>query len=111
VDVFDCVLPTRLARTGTAFTTNGRLNLRNAAFTADTRPLEAECDCYCCRHFTRAYLRHLVNQKEILGAELLSLHNLRVLVRLADAARASIRAGRFDAFAEDIHVRFAAGGQ
>ena len=111
VDVFDCVLPTRLARTGTAFTAEGRLNLRNAAFARDTRPLDSECDCYSCRHFTRAYLRHLVNQKEILGAELLSLHNLRVLVRLADAARASITAGRFDAFAEDIHVRFAAGGQ
>ena len=73
-----------------AFTAEGRLNLRNAAFAADMRPLDPECDCYCCRHFTRAYLRHLVNQKEILGAELLSLHNLRVLVRLADAARASI---------------------
>ncbi len=111
VDVFDCVLPTRLARTGTAFTADGRLNLRNAAFAADMRPLDSECDCYCCRHFTRAYLRHLVNQKEMLAAELLSLHNLRVLVRLAGAARASIKAGRFDAFAEDIHVRFAAGGQ
>jgi queuine tRNA-ribosyltransferase len=111
VDLFDCVLPTRLARTGTAFTSQGRLNLRNARFAADLRPLDAGCDCACCRGgFTRAYLRHLVNQKEILAAELLSLHNVRVLVRLCERARRSILAGGFPAFANDALTRLSTGG-
>jgi len=110
VDVFDCVLPTRLARTGTAFGREGRLNLRNARFATDRRPLDETCDCYCCRHFSRAYVRHLVNQKEMLGAQLLSLHNLRVLVRLTEDARAAIRAGRFEEFAGEFTMRYSAGG-
>ncbi len=111
VDVFDCVLPTRLARTGTAFTSRGRLNLRNARFAADLGPLDTDCDCACCRGgFTRAYLRHLVNQKEILAAELLSLHNVRVLVRLCERARRSILAGGFPAFANDALTRLSTGG-
>jgi queuine tRNA-ribosyltransferase len=110
VDVFDCVLPTRLARTGTAFGRESRLNLRNARFATDLRPLDETCDCYCCRHFSRAYLRHLVNQKEMLGAQLLSLHNLRVLVRLTDDARAAIRAGCFEEFAGEVTTRYSAGG-
>ena len=67
VDMFDCVLPTGMARTGTAFARGGRLNLRNARYAADLGPLDEDCDCSCCRTFTRSYLRHLVNQKEILG--------------------------------------------
>ncbi len=110
VDVFDCVLPTRLARTGTAFSREGRLNLRNARFAADLGPLDAGCDCYACRTFTRAYVRHLVVQKEILGAQLLSLHNLRVLLRLTADARAAIRAGRFAEFANHVAERYSAGG-
>jgi queuine tRNA-ribosyltransferase len=110
VDVFDCVLPTRLARTGSAFTAEGRINLRNARFAADLRPLDSDCDCPACRGFTRAYLRHLVNQKEILGSQLLSEHNLRVLVRLTERARAAIRAGRFDRFADDVLSRYSTGG-
>ena len=111
VDLFDCVLPTRLARTGTAFTSQGRLNLRNARFAADLGPLDPDCDCACCRGgFTRAYLRHLVNQKEILAAELLSLHNVRVLVRLCERARRSILAGGFPAFANDALTRLSTGG-
>jgi queuine tRNA-ribosyltransferase len=105
VDVFDCVLPTRMARTGTALTRSGRLNLRNARFAADLRPLDETCDCVACRSFTRAYLRHLVMQKEILGARLLSLHNLRLLVGLAKDARAAIVAGRFADFLADIETR------
>lgn len=111
VDVFDCVLPTRMARTGAALTRGGaRLNLRNARFAADLAPLEEGCDCPACRSFTRAYLRHLVTQKEILGAYLLSLHNLRVLVGLATEARAAVVAGRFEEFAADTATRSAAGG-
>ncbi len=99
VDVFDCVLPTRLARTGAAFTSAGRLNLRNARYADDLGPLDPECDCPCCRTYTRAYLRHLVKQREIAGMQLLSEHNLRVLVRLCERARAAIVAGTFDEFA------------
>ncbi len=110
VDVFDCVLPTRMARTGSVFSPEGRLNLRNARFARDLRPLDEECDCYTCRTFTRSYLRHLVLQKEILGAQLLSLHNLRVLIRLCGGARAAIRAGRFVEFANDVAERYSAGG-
>ena len=96
VDVFDCVLPTRLARTGTALMRNGgRVNLRNARYAADLRPLDDRCDCPCCRTFSRSYLRHLVNQKEILGSQLLSEHNLRTLLRLCAEAREAILAGRF----------------
>ena len=111
VDVFDCVLPTRLARTGAALLRGGgRLNLRNARFAAELAPLEDGCDCYTCRTFTRSYLRHLVTQKEMLGAQLLSLHNLRVLLRLTSDARRAIRAGRFTEFANDVAGRDSAGG-
>ncbi len=110
VDVFDCVLPTRLARSGSAFSSEGRLNLRNARFSADLRPLDERCDCYACRTFTRAYLRHLVVQKEILGSQLLSLHNLRVLLRLTHDARAAIRGGRFADFANHVAELYSAGG-
>jgi queuine tRNA-ribosyltransferase len=111
VDLFDCVLPTRLARTGAAFTSEGRLNLRNARFAADLGPLDPDCDCACCREgFTRAYLRHLVNQKEILAYELLSAHNVRVLVRLCERARGSILAGGFPEFASDVLTRLSTGG-
>ena len=98
VDVFDCVLPTRMARTGTALTRAGRLNLRNARHADDLRPLDQSCDCPACAGFTRAYLRHLVMQKEMLAAQLLSLHNLRTLIALATEARAAIVAGRFADF-------------
>jgi queuine tRNA-ribosyltransferase len=110
VDVFDCVLPTRLARTGAAFTAQGRLNLRNARFARDLGPLDETCDCYTCRTFTRSYLRHLVTQKEILGSQLLSLHNLRVLLRLTADARAAIRDGRFAEFANHVAEQCSAGG-
>jgi queuine tRNA-ribosyltransferase len=111
VDVFDCVLPTRMARTGTALLRGGgRLNLRNARFAADMAPLEGGCDCYTCRTFTRSYLRHLVTQKEMLGAQLLSLHNLRVLLRLTRDARRAIAAGRFAEFANDVAGHAPAGG-
>jgi len=108
VDLFDCVLPTRLARTGSAFTSEGRLNLRNARYADDLRPLDRDCDCPCCRRYTRAYLRHLVNQREIAGMQLLSEHNLRVLVRLCERAREAIVAGGFARFADEIRATLSA---
>jgi queuine tRNA-ribosyltransferase len=95
VDMFDCVLPTRTARTGSALTREGRLNLRNARFARDERPLEEGCSCPACARFSRAYIRHLVNQQEILGLRLLSLHNLRFLLDLVAAARGAIERGEF----------------
>ena len=105
IDLFDCVLPTRLARTGSAFTSRGRINLRNARYANDLGPLDPDCDCACCRGYTRAYLRHLVNQREIAGMQLVSEHNLRVLVRLCERARAAILAGAFDGFVEEVRAR------
>jgi queuine tRNA-ribosyltransferase len=95
VDMFDCVLPTRTARTGSALTREGRLNLRNARFARDSRPLDEGCACPACTRFSRAYIRHLVNQQEILGLRLLSLHNLRFLLDLVAAARQAIERGEF----------------
>ncbi|HST13724.1 MAG TPA: tRNA guanosine(34) transglycosylase Tgt [Gaiellaceae bacterium] len=101
IDMFDCVLPTRTARTGSALTAAGRINLRNARFARDESPLEEGCDCPACARFTRAYIRHLVNQNELLGLRLLSLHNLRFVVRLTDGAREAIERGEFAAFKRD----------
>jgi len=95
VDMFDCVLPTRTARTGSALTWEGRLNMRNARFARDPRPLSEGCECPACTRFTRAYVRHLVNQEEILGLRLLSLHNLRFVLDLVAAARGAIERGAF----------------
>ena len=98
VDMFDCVLPTRTARTGSALTWEGRLNLRNARYARDPRPLDETCDCPACTRFSRAYIRHLVNQDELLGLRLLSLHNLRFLVKLTRGARDAIERGAFATF-------------
>jgi queuine tRNA-ribosyltransferase len=98
VDMFDCVLPTRTARTGSALTAEGRLNLRNARFTRDELPLEEGCDCPACARFSRAYIRHLVNQNEVLGLRLLSLHNLRFLIKLTQDAREAIERGGYADF-------------
>ena len=94
VDMFDCVLPTRTARTGSALTWEGRLNLRNARFARDEGPIDEHCDCPACLRFSRAYIRHLVNQDELLGLRLLSLHNLRFLISLTRGARDGDRARR-----------------
>jgi queuine tRNA-ribosyltransferase len=109
IDMFDCVLPTRTARTGSALTWEGRLNLRNARFARDSRPLEEGCDCPACHRFTRAYLRHLVNQQELLGLRLLSLHNLRFLIRLVAEAREAILEERLTSFKREALDRLAIG--
>ena len=95
VDQFDCVLPTRLARNGAVLTRTGRLNLRNARYTEDPSPIEEGCPCYTCQHFSRAYLRHLVKAKEILGLRLNAIHNVSFLLRLMEEIRASILEGSF----------------
>jgi queuine tRNA-ribosyltransferase len=105
VDMFDCVLPTRTARTGSALTWEGRLNLRNARFQRDPRPLDEHCGCPACRRFSRAYIRHLVNQQEILGIRLLSLHNLRFLIDLVRDARRAIERGAFESWRRDALSR------
>jgi queuine tRNA-ribosyltransferase len=98
VDMFDCVLPTRMARNGGALTRYGRLNLRNARFADDPAPLEPGCTCYTCTHFSRAYLRHLVLANEILGHHLLTLHNLHLMLTIARELREAILEGRFQAY-------------
>ena len=111
IDMFDCVLPTRTARTGSALTATGRMNLRNARLRADPRPLEDGCTCPACQRFTRAYVRHLVNQEEILGLRLLSLHNLHFLLELTAGARAAIERGELGAYTAAALARLAAGPQ
>ena len=108
VDMFDSVLPTRTARTGSALTWEGRLNLRNARFARDPGPLDETCTCRACRRFSRAYLRHLINQQELLGLRLLSLHNLRFLLELTANARAAIEQGRLGAYKAEALGRLAA---
>jgi queuine tRNA-ribosyltransferase len=98
IDMFDCVLPTRTARTGSALTWEGRLNLRNARFARDPRPLDEGCPCPACTRFSRAYLRHLVNQQELLGHRLLTLHNLRFALDLVAGAREAIERGEWNAY-------------
>ena len=91
IDIFDCVLPTRIARHANAFTKYGKINLKNAQFKEDFTPLENDCDCYTCKNFTKAYIRHLVTLNEMLGSRLLSIHNLRYLTRLTEDLRTCIK--------------------
>ncbi len=93
VDMFDCVLPTRNARNGTLFTSTGRLNIKGAAHARDERPVDPDCACYTCRHFSRAYLRHLYVAGEILGLRLNTIHNLHYYLDLMRQARQAIEAG------------------
>ncbi len=102
VDIFDCVLPTRTARHGAALTRQGRINLRNLEHAEDSAPLEAGCTCYTCTHFSRAYLRHLVKTNELLGHQLLTLHNLHLLITLMREMRAAILDGTFAAYAANF---------
>jgi queuine tRNA-ribosyltransferase len=112
VDIFDCVLPTRMARNNSAMLRDGgRLNLKNAPFARDPGPIDPDCGCYTCRTFTRAYLRHLINAGEMLSATLVSIHNLHTLVHLARDMRQAILAGTFDQFAADFFRRAAEAGQ
>lgn len=106
VDMFDCVLPTRIARHGTAMTTYGRIIIKNKEYEHDFTPLDPECDCYCCRNYTRAYLRHLFKANEMLGHRLLSIHNIRYLVKLTENAREAIKEDRFMDFKKEVYDKY-----
>lgn len=106
VDMFDCVLPTRVARTGTAFTTDGKMNIRNAIWKTDKTPIDQECQCYSCtNNFSKAYIHHLIKCNEILGVRLISLHNLHFYIDLINKARNKIYDGNFFKFKNDIIKR------
>jgi queuine tRNA-ribosyltransferase len=108
VDLFDCVAPTRGGRNGSAFTPEGTLNIRNAAYRTDAGPLDPSCDCETCTTYSRGYLRHLFVAGELLGLRLLSLHNVRYLIRLAAEMRAAIQRGgdAFATWADDWRRRY-----
>jgi queuine tRNA-ribosyltransferase len=110
VDLFDCVMPTRHARNGHLFTQTGVLNIRNAANTADTAPIDAECACYTCRNYSRAYLRHLDKCNEILGARLNTIHNLHFYLELMRRVRQALEEGRFAGFSREFTARRRADG-
>ncbi|MFC3033537.1 tRNA guanosine(34) transglycosylase Tgt [Pseudoalteromonas fenneropenaei] len=105
IDMFDCVMPTRNARNGHLFVTNGVVKIRNSAHKTDTSPLDAECDCYTCQNYSRAYLHHLDKCNEILGARLNTIHNLRYYQRLMAGLRDAIAAGKLDEFVTDFYAR------
>lgn len=108
IDIFDCVLPTRLARHSAAMTNNGRMNMVNAQFARDERPISETCTCYTCQNHSRAYIRHLIQAREMLGGTLLSIHNVHTLLELARNLRQAILEGRFDQFANQYLSNFEA---
>ena len=106
MDIFDCVVPTRFARTGTTFTNQGKIVIRNAIFSNDSRPLDEACSCYVCKNFSRAYLRHLINSKEVIGAQLLTYHNIWWYNRFIDQMQEAIKQDRFAEFKEEFLSQF-----
>lgn len=106
VDMFDCVLPTRVARNGTAFTSCGKVVVRNSVYKEDFTPLDAECDCYTCKNYTKAYIRHLINADEILGARLLSIHNIKFLTNLMEQIKQAIREDRLLDFKDEFLKKY-----
>lgn len=106
VDMFDCVSPTRIARNGTVFTAEGRLNMKNAKFERDFRPIDEECDCYTCKNYTRAYIRHLIRRNETFGLRLTTYHNLHFLLHLMEQVRQAIREDRLGDFREEFFERY-----
>jgi queuine tRNA-ribosyltransferase len=110
MDMFDCVVPTRNGRNGQAFTFDGELQLRNAAFREDMRPIDSGCGCYACRTYSRAYIRHLFNAEEILGLRLVSLHNIHFYVKLIETSRNAISEGSFAQFKKKFVENYLKGG-
>jgi queuine tRNA-ribosyltransferase len=106
VDMFDCVLPTRIARTGTAFTRRGAFGIKGGSYKADFRPIEEGCDCFACKHFTRAYLRHLLNVNEILGLRMVSVHNSHLFLKVMADTRAHLAAGTFAEFYREFIANY-----
>ena len=109
VDMFDCVLPTRIARHGNVFTRSGRVNMRNAKFKEDFTPIEDSCDCYTCKNYTRAYIRHLLVANEQLAGRLLSIHNIRFLIKETEEIRDAIKEDRFDEYKKDFISKYEKG--
>ena len=109
IDMFDCVLPTRIARNGTAMVNEGFLTIRNAPFKEDFTPVDPTCDCYCCKNYTRAYVRHLINTDEIMGGRLLSIHNIRFLQRLTASIRQAIMDDRYLEFRDNFMKNYTLG--
>ena len=110
VDMFDCVLATRIARNGTAMTSRGKIVVRNGKYKEDFTPLDPECDCYCCRNYTKAYLRHMVNVGEMMGGMLLSLHNIAFLTKLMRGMRQAILDGCLAEYTEDFYAKYGSRG-
>ncbi len=106
VDMFDCVLPTRIARHGALMTSAGRVNIRDAKYEKDFTPLDSECDCYTCRNYTKAYLRHLYKSEETFGKRLLSLHNVRFLIHIMEEARKAIQEDRFGDYKAEVLAKY-----
>ncbi len=106
IDMFDCVLATRIARNGTAMTSRGKVVVRNGRYKEDFTPLDSECDCYCCKHYTKAYLRHLINVGEMMGGMMLSLHNISFLTRLMRNIRQAILEDRLEDFAAEFYEKY-----
>ena len=106
VDMADCVLPTRIARNGTTLTSHGKLVIRNAKYAKDFGPLDPECDCYTCRNYSRAYIRHLFNVNEILGSRLATIHNLYFLIKLMENIREAIKDDRLLEYREEFYKKF-----
>lgn len=102
IDMFDCVLPTRLARHGNAFSRHGRINIKNLKYREDFTPVDETCDCYACKHYTKAYIRHLITADESLGARLLSIHNIRFLVKMMEEIRVAIQENRLLEYKENF---------
>ncbi len=106
IDMFDCVLPTRIARHGTAMTSTGRLVAKNATYKEDFRPIDENCNCYACKNYTRAYIRHLLSANEVFGQRLLSIHNIHFLIKLVDDAREAIKRDEFIEFKESFYEQY-----
>ena len=106
IDMFDCVLPTRLARHAHAFTLDGKINLKNAKYKDDFTKIDNECDCYACKHYTKAYIRHLITANETFGQRLLSIHNLRFLIKICENIRTSIKEDRFLEYKNEFINRY-----
>lgn len=109
IDMFDCVLPTRIARHGNAFTRDGKMNIKNAKYKDDFAPIESDCDCYACKNYTRAYIRHLITSNETFGARLLSIHNIRFLIKLTEEIREAIKNDNFLEYKENFKRRYESG--
>ena len=106
IDMFDCVLPTRLARHGNAFTRTGKINLKNKKYKEDFTKIEETCDCYTCKHYTKAYIKHLINCEESLGGTLLSIHNIRFLIKLTEEIREAIKENNFENYKKEFIEKY-----